>query len=54
MYFLFSYYVVMLTIADRLPWLAKRELIFLLSFTCNYLVSVRRVSSSSWCLGRLR
>ena len=26
---------------DRLPRLGKRELIFLLSFTCNYVVSVR-------------
>ena len=24
---------------------------FLLSFTCNYVISVRRVSSSFWCLG---
>ena len=28
--------------ADRLPRLGKRELIFLQSFTCNYVVSVRR------------
>ena len=27
---------------DQLPWLGKRELICLLLFTCNYLVSVRR------------
>ena len=27
---------------DQLPRLGKRELICLLSFTCNYLVSVRR------------
>ena len=41
----------------KLPWLGKRELICLLSFTCNYVVSVRggflfgEVSSSSWCFG---
>ena len=27
----------------------ERELIFLLS--CNYVVSIRRVFSSTWCLG---
>ena len=27
---------------DRLPWLGKRKLSFLLSFTFNYVVSVRR------------
>ena len=27
---------------DQLPWLGKRELICLLSFTYNYVVSVRR------------
>ena len=27
---------------DQLPWLGKRELICLLSFTRNYVVSVRR------------
>ena len=29
----------------------ERELVCLLSFTCNYVVSVRRGSSSSECLG---
>ena len=29
----------------------ERELVCLLSFTCNYVVSVRRDSSSSECLG---
>ena len=29
----------------------KRGLICLLSFTCNYVVSVRKGSSSSWCFG---
>ena len=29
----------------------EEKVFFLLSFTGNYVVSVRRVSSSSWCLG---
>ena len=36
---------------DQLPHLGKRELICLLLFTCNYVVSVGEVSSSSGCLG---
>ena len=32
----------MLAVADQLPWLGKRELICLLSFTCNYVVSIQR------------
>ena len=36
---------------DQLPRLGKRELICLLLFTCNYVVSVGEVSSSSGCLG---
>ena len=35
---------------DQLPGLGKRELIFLLLFTCNHVVYVRRSYSSS-CLG---
>ena len=35
---------------DKLPRLGKRELICLLLFTCNYVVSVGEVSSSG-CLG---
>ena len=37
----------------QLPRLGKRELIYLLLFTCNYMyvVSVGEVSSSSGCLG---
>ena len=31
--------------------MGKRELICLLLFTCNYVVSVGKVSSSSECLG---
>ena len=36
---------------DQLPRLGKRELICLLLFTCNYVVSVGEVSPSSGCLG---
>ena len=36
---------------DQLPRLGKRELNCLLLFTCNYVVSVGEVSSSSVCLG---
>ena len=36
---------------DQLPRLGKRELIYLLLFTCNYSVSDGEVSSSSGCLG---
>ena len=32
----------MLAVADELPLLGKRDIIFLLSFTCNYVVSVKR------------
>ena len=34
--------IYMYAIADQLPRLDKRELICLLSFTCKYVVSVRR------------
>ena len=38
-----SYFVFyMQAVADQLPQLGKRELICLLSFTCNYVVSVLR------------
>ena len=36
---------------DQLPRLGKRELICLLLFTCNYVISVGEVSSSSGCFG---
>ena len=36
---------------DQLPWLGKRELLFLLAFTCNYVVSVRRGLLFLWMLG---
>ena len=35
----------------QLPRLGKRELIRLIVFTCNYVVSVGVASSSSGCLG---
>ena len=44
--------IYMLAVMDQLPRLEKRELICLLLFTCNYMVSVGEVSSSSGCLGR--
>ena len=37
-----SYFVFYCAVADQLPRLWKREIFFLLSFTCNYVVSVRR------------
>ena len=36
--------------SGQLPRLGKRELICLLLFTCNYVVSVGEVSSFSGCL----
>ena len=36
---------------DQLPRLGKRELICLLLFTCNYVVSVRRGFLFLWVLG---
>ena len=36
---------------DQLPRLGKRELICLLLFTCNYVVSVRRGFPFLWVLG---
>ena len=49
LYFLFVIY--MLAVVDQLPRLGKRELISLLSFTCNYAVSVRRGFLFFWVLG---
>ena len=37
--------------ADPLPRVVKSELVFLISFTCDYMVSLGGVSSSSVCLG---
>ena len=42
--------IYMKAVVDQLPRLGKRELIYLLLFTCNYVVSVGEDSSSS---GRL-
>ena len=41
----------MSTVVDQLPRLGKRELICLLLFTCNYVVSVSRGSLFHWVLG---
>ena len=41
----------MLTVVDQLPRLGKRELMCLLLFTCNYLVSVWRGFLFLWVLG---
>ena len=43
--------IYMCAVADQLPRLGKRELICLLSFTCNYVVSVRRGSLFLLVLG---
>ena len=43
-------FIYMFVVADRLPPLGKRELIFLLSFTCDGVFSARG-SSTSLCLG---
>ena len=39
------------TVVDQLPRLGKSELICLLLFTCNYVVSVRRGFLFLWVLG---
>ena len=36
---------------NYVPWLGKRELICLLLLTCDFVVSVGEVSSSTGCLG---
>ena len=47
-----SYFVFYcLAVADQLPTLGKRELIFLLSFSCNYVVSVWIGFLVLWVLG---
>ena len=43
--------VTILTVVDQLPRLGKRELICLLSFTCNYVVFVLRGFLFLWVLG---
>ena len=42
--------IYMLAVADLLPRLGKRELIYLLLFTCNYVVSVQRGFLFLWVL----
>ena len=46
-----SLVIYMLAVVDQVPRLGKRQLICLQLFTCNYVVSVGEVSSSSGCLG---
>ena len=41
----------MLTVVDQLPRFGKRELVCLLLFTCNYVVSVWRCFLFLWVLG---
>ena len=41
----------MYAVADQLSWLGKREIICLLSFTFNYVVSVRSGYLFLWVLG---
>ena len=43
-------FIYMLTVVDQLPRLVKRELICLLLFTCNYVVSVWRGFLFLWVL----
>ena len=43
--------IYMLAVADKLPPPGKRELICLLLFTCNCVVSVRRDFLFFWVLG---
>ena len=52
-HFVFFFVFYMLAVVDQLPRLGKREreLVCLLLFTCNYVVSVGVVSYSSGCLG---
>ena len=44
-------FIFMLAVVDQLPRLGKKELICLLLFTCNYVVSVRRGFLFLWVLG---
>ena len=44
-------FIYMFTVVDQLPRLGKRELICLLSFTCNYVVFVWRGFLFLWVLG---
>ena len=44
-------FIYMQTVVDQLPRFGKRELICLLSFTCNYVVFVWRGFLFLWVLG---
>ena len=49
---MFSFVVYLyVTVVDQLPWLGKRELVCLLLFTCNYVVSVWGGFLFLWVLG---
>ena len=49
--FILLLFIYMQAVVDQLPRLGKRELICLLSFTCYYVVSVRRGFLFLWVLG---
>ena len=49
--YFFKIYRVLDQLVDQLPRLGKRELICLLLFTCNYVVSVWRGFLFLWVLG---
>ena len=42
LYFVFYFYVYMKAVANQLPRFGKRELIFMLSFTCYYVIFLPR------------
>ena len=44
-------FIYLLVVVDQLPRFGKRELICLLLFTCNYVVSVRKGFLFLWVLG---
>ena len=44
-------YINIISFNGLIPRIGKREIFFLLSIICNYVVSVRRYPSSSWSLG---
>ena len=50
-YFFLLLFIYMLTVVDQLPRLGKRELVCLLLFTCNYVVSIWRGFLFLWVLG---
>ena len=49
LYSIVSYFYVSCSISNTS--VGEERVIFLLSFTCNYVVLFSGVSSSSWCLG---